>query len=177
MEADRNSHTIYGEGGAVVVESYRGDPLWLRSLRLANEWAIGLLTLIFFILILFQIFFRYVMNDSLIWSEEFVRFTLFYVVVLGLGPVADRSAHMCMDGLEKLVPPSIGYWITFAANLVSLAFQLLLIWFGVDFVFKSQLTLAPAMGISMAYVYAAIPVGAALGIIFTIVSMTRGARS
>jgi TRAP-type C4-dicarboxylate transport system permease small subunit len=149
------------------------EPGWASRIRFVNEALLAALTTLFFVLIIVQVFFRYVVNDSLVWSEELVRYTLFYVVVLGLGPVADRGAHMCMDGLDQMVPGRIATLMRSGAVLVSLSFQALLLVYGSQLTLLSWETGSPALETSMAFVYAALPVGALLGIVFTLAALAR----
>lgn len=84
------------------------SPHWLKPLSLFNvtvsRWAVNLAALLLaamVIIILSQVFFRYVLNDSLSWSEELAKFMMVWVACL-VAPWAYRenlnvAIHMFAD--------------------------------------------------------------------------------
>ena len=52
-----------------------------------------------------HVFFRYVLNESLFWAEEAVRFSMVWSVLLGSALVARDRAHIRIDVVESLLPP------------------------------------------------------------------------
>ena len=55
---------------------------------------------VYFVLVVLQVLFRYVLNRSLFWSEELVRFALIWSVMLGSAVVAYRGEHIRIDVLD-----------------------------------------------------------------------------
>jgi TRAP-type C4-dicarboxylate transport system permease small subunit len=120
------------------------------------------------VIILMQVFFRYVLNSSLIWSEETVRFEQFWVTMLAVALCADRRAHIRLEGLEHMFPPGIRPAVEKAADIVTIIACVFLFRFGVQFVMESIPTKSSAMQVSMDWAYTAMPVGAVLTILFTV---------
>ena len=49
-----------------------------------------------------QVFLRYVLNESLTWSFEFVNYEFVWLVCLGMGLVFGQNKHICVDFFCKL---------------------------------------------------------------------------
>ncbi|MBM3521787.1 MAG: TRAP transporter small permease [Alphaproteobacteria bacterium] len=118
--------------------------------------------------ILLQVFFRYVLNDSLFWSEEVVRYSLVWGVMLGSALVAYDRGHIKIDVIEAFLPPGGQRVVQFIANALSLSFCLILLWAGWTFVERTWFQNSASLGVPMRSVYLAIPIGAALEAWFTI---------
>lgn len=79
--------------------------------------AMGLMVVV----ILMQVFFRYVLNNALPWPDEAARFFMLWLVGL-MGPIAMRRGSMvAITGLQKLLPG------TFCQILISLLLLLSLL--------------------------------------------------
>ncbi len=120
-----------------------------------------------------QVVLRYVFNSSLVWSDEIIRFGLVWNVMLGAALVSLRDGHIRVDILENLLPYRARRFTQFLIHLVSLAFLLLLLFFGWKFAVRGAVQSAPVTALSMAYAYSAIAVGAALMAFFTVVTIVR----
>jgi len=142
----------------------------MRSLRRVVEAAAVLLFASYCCIILLQVFYRYVLNDSLVWSEEAVRFEQFWLVMLATGLCAQRRAHIRLEGFEAVVPRRFRRGIEVFGDCVTIGCCLFLLWTGVGLTLESVDTLSSASQISMSYVYAAMPVGAVLTILWTVMS-------
>jgi TRAP-type C4-dicarboxylate transport system permease small subunit len=142
----------------------------LDWLRLAVEAVTVALFSTYCAIVLAQVFFRYVLNDSLIWSEETVRFEQFWVIMLATGLCAYRRAHIRLEGFEAVVPRRYRRSVEVFGDVVTIACCGFLLWYGVKLVLASLETYSPAMQLSMAWPYAAMPVGAALTILWTVLS-------
>jgi TRAP-type C4-dicarboxylate transport system permease small subunit len=141
-----------------------------RTLR-----AISVLVLAaYFVLVLLQVFFRYVLNESLFWSEEIVRYGLVWGVMLGSALVGYDRAHIRIEVIENFLPPTAKRVVQFVANALTLAFCIILAWTGIDFVDRTWFQNSASLGIPMRAVYLAIPIGAALEAWFTIAAWIRG---
>lgn len=140
----------------------------LRALRRLVEATCVLLFASYCVLILVQVFYRYVLNDSLTWSEEAVRFEQFWVIMLATALCAQRRAHIRLEGFEAVVPARHRRSVEMFGDLVTIGCCLFLLWTGVELTMASVDTLSSASQVSMAWVYAAMPVGSVLIILWTV---------
>lgn len=139
--------------------------LFLTLTRLARNTlrALSCLLLAFYLtVILLQVFHRYVLNDSLFWSEEVVRYSLVWGVMLGSALVAYERGHIRIEVIEAFLPPGGQRVVQFIASSLTLAFCLILLWAGWEFVDRTWFQNSASLGVPMRSVYLAIPIGAAL---------------
>jgi TRAP-type transport system small permease protein len=102
-----------------------------------------------------------VFNGSLDWASEYSRFAVIWVVMLGAAIAFDQGAHVAIDFTDMMPPPtrrivrSLGY-------LCGIAFVAVLAWQGFRLSFATMRQISPALGIPVGYAYLAIPVGAVI---------------
>lgn len=124
---------------------------------------VSVLLLAFYLtIILLQVFFRYVLNDSLFWSEEVVRYSLVWGVMLGAALVAYERGHIRIEVIEAFLPPAGKRVVQFVANSCTLAFLLILAYAGWDFTDRTWFQNSASLEVPMRAVYLALPVGAIL---------------
>ncbi len=115
---------------------------------------------------LWQVVARFVLSQPSTWTEEAMRRLLIWSVMFGVVAAIRRGALVSVDLMLRL---SRGRWRRFVRGVVAsstIAFLLVLVWFGIDLVWRVRFqTFASLDAISMSWGYAAIPVGAALGIV------------
>lgn len=116
---------------------------------------------------------RYVFNSALTWSEEFLRFTIVWYALLSASILHKRNGHLGItiiretmpEGLQKFLRRVVIYLGTLTAVLVTV--------FGAVLVFNTRAQVTPALGISTALPYAAIPVSFFLMTLYGIVHVIR----
>jgi TRAP-type transport system small permease protein len=102
-----------------------------------------------------------VFNGSLDWASEYSRFAVIWVVMLGAAIAFDQGARVAIDFIDMMPPPtrrivrSLGY-------LCGIAFVAVLAWQGFRLSFATMRQISPALGIPVGYAYLAIPVGAVI---------------
>src|SRR5260221_10133482 len=101
---------------------------WLRT------FLVGLMAF-YFALVLTQVFFRYVLNESLFWSEEVVRYSLVWSTLLGAAVVAHQRAHIRIEILELLLPPTAKRVVHFLSDALTLSFNIILLVTGIELVY------------------------------------------
>ena len=135
--------------------------------------AIVLLLAGYLTLVLLQVFFRYVLNESLFWAEEAVRFSMVWSVLLGSAVVARDRAHIRIDVFESLLPPRMRRGFDLALDLLMIAFAIVLAVTGWQFVGRSLMQSSPALNVPMWIVYVAVPIGAMLQACFVFSVLRR----
>src|SRR5215831_14204772 len=100
---------------------------WLKTVMV-------LLMAFYFALVLTQVFFRYVLNESLFWSEEVVRYSLVWSTLMGAAVVAYQRAHIRIEVLELMLPEGPRRAVHFLADALTLAFVIILCVTGIQFV-------------------------------------------
>lgn len=63
----------------------------LSPLLALLKWSAIMLTAVMLVIMVVQVFFRYVLNDSIVWAEELSTFMMMWVAFL-VAPVLYRSA-------------------------------------------------------------------------------------
>lgn len=113
-------------------------------------------------LVIAAVFFRYVLNDPLTWTEETIVLLFTWMLFVGLASAFRTRVHIRIDALLIALPPrgrAMFGAIAVAATLATLAG---LVWFGTEQALVLAGTETPMMRISAAWGVSALPVGAAL---------------
>lgn len=101
------------------------DVHWTDSLVVFVFWVLALVVFL-------QFFTRYIMNDSLGWTEEIARFLLIAVTFIGAVIAVRRRSHIAVEFLYRWMPRPLRRVLQLVVDLVSLAFYGALTWFTVQ---------------------------------------------
>jgi len=100
-----------------------------RLVALVEWWAVCLLAGLVVVVCL-GVFFRYVLNASLVWYDEFASYMLVWLTFYGTVVADYHRRHISFDLLvDKLAPP-VRRAVDFAAELAVLGFQFVLFYYG-----------------------------------------------
>ena len=127
----------------------------------------------YFALVLLQVFYRYVLNDSLFWAEELVRGLLVWGVLIGSALVGLSRNHIRIEVLELMLPPAGRKVVVGVANALTIAFSLILLWASIELMERSWLQLSPMLEVPKWTVYMAIAAGAGLEALLMILTWNR----
>ena len=114
------------------------------------------------------VFSRYVIGRTFTWYDEIARLLFVWIVFLGAAVGVRRGAHFRLHLLVDRLPRGARRPVHVFGVLVLMVFGLLLIQQGWKLVELGQFQRTPVMGLSMQYVYASIPVGGALIILYSL---------
>lgn len=143
---------------------------YVRTIRLLAGICMGLIVIV----MITQVFFRYVLGGSLIWAEELCRYLLIWQTFLVLGLAYSRGEFVTLDFVPSALSPR-GRWILRAVMAVPIiTFLLVMAWNGYDFASRFDRQTIPALdfiwtslngeplGLSIKWVYVSVTVGLAL---------------
>jgi len=115
------------------------------------------ITMMLFIIFL-QVIFRYVFHNSLTFSEELARYLFVWTVFLGSAVVARDNGHIIVGVLTQRLKGNKARYTKIAAYIFTMTFVAILFYQGLRMMKLSSFQHSPALGISMSWVYLAIPV-------------------
>src|SRR5262245_66504224 len=80
-----------------------------------------------------QVFYRYALNDSLIWTEEVSRYLLILMTFLLVGVAFERGELVSVQFFINRLPRRIAYLLTIPVYLAIIAFLVALSFYGYRF--------------------------------------------
>jgi TRAP-type transport system small permease protein len=159
-------HLIVAKDEEVTVENYPEN--WIAF---ALFWALAFIVFL-------QFFTRYILNDSLSWTEEIARYGLMWLAFIGGAVVTRKKTHIAVELLGNLMKPSLLRTALFAAvDFVTLGFLALLAWFSIAIVGRMQSQTMTVFDLPMSYVYAGVAFGCFLMLIRQVQNVWRNARA
>ena len=121
------------------------------------------------ILVALQVIFRYVIGNSLSWSEEFARYVEVWVVYLGSAYAFGKGQHISMDILHHILPVK-GIWILDKINsCLCLFFACFCLVYSYKFMVTERSQLMASVRVPKNVAYAALFVGMILMIFYSLV--------
>lgn len=126
---------------------------------LAFWLACGLLALISG-LGMWQVLTRFVLSEPSTWTEELMRRLLVWCVMLGIAVAFRRGALVSVD---LMLRTATGWWrevVRWLITVTALGYLSVLLWQGIDLATRVRFQSFASMELSMAWAYAALPVGA-----------------
>ncbi len=137
----------------------------MKILKLIDEYlemsiCVALISVIAVVLGL-QVFMRYVMQNSLSWSEELSRYLFVWLIYIGIAYGAKIMRHIKIDASLYLFPKKWRAYVVIIGDFLFLIFCFIVIAYSVKLV-NRQIMLSqtsPAIGMPMWILYAAPAVG------------------
>lgn len=111
------------------------------------------------LLIFVQVIFRYVLNNSITWSEELARYIFIWMIWLGTSVSMKTKEHIRMDMLMNKVHGKGKIILELVSSIILLAFCIFLVKYGYDLVMSMMArgNKSVALRLPMWIVYSSLP--------------------
>ena len=131
-------------------------------------WSAGIGLVLMTCFVAWQVFCRYVLNDSPSWTEPGSVMLMSWFIFLGAAVGIRENYHLGFDVLLYLLPKGGKKWLRMISDLVALAFGVGMIWYGAQLVSLTWNTVLPSLAISGAWDYVPLVAGGILVVLFTL---------
>jgi TRAP-type C4-dicarboxylate transport system permease small subunit len=132
-----------------------------------TDWILVFLFAFIVIVMTVSIFYRYVLNSSLSWSDEVLRFSFVWFTFLGSVILFRDNTHIRIDFLrDKMSPKMLAVTEKFGRFMVA-GFYLFLLVAGIIWVFETQGTQMSSLRLPLnLFFYSAVPVTSAIALYY-----------
>ncbi len=97
-----------------------------QEMSLSDLSAEGVVAFVLFwalsIIVFVQFFSRYVLNDSIGWTEEIARYLLILVAFVGAAVAVQRNSHIFVEFFYRYLPPALGLWLSRLVDVLRIGF-------------------------------------------------------
>ena len=122
-----------------------------------------------------QVVSRYILNSPTTFSEEFLRYSLIWVTMIGGAYVFHLKKHIAIEMFVERFSKGIQKRIRQLALLFLVLFSLIvMVYGGIQIVSLTMSQQTVSLGIPMGYVYLSLPISGALITWFTVVELVTG---
>lgn len=111
------------------------------------------------IIVLAQVFFRYVLGDALTWSEEASRFLMVWLTFLASTVAYLEKSHVALDIISGSLNVRFKRLLNIALHSLSFVLIVIMLWKSTAMVMRGLSISTASLPFSMAYAYAALPCG------------------
>lgn len=126
---------------------------------------------------LYQILARFVFQQPAEWSEVLIRFTLIWMVFLGVPAAFRQGAMVCVDLAYRKGGPGLRRALDWLIAITALVLVAVIVRYGFDYAYRARFqTISGLESFSMTWAYLALPVGglfSVLGIVGCLVDPRR----
>lgn len=139
----------------------------------AALWVSGVGLVLMTVLIACQVFWRYVLNDSISWTEPGSVMVMGWFIFLGAAVGIREGYHLSFDIMLHLVPDRVKLWMRTVSDLVVIAFGIGMTVYGTQLAVLAAPNVLPSLGISGAFDFMPIVAGGVLVVLFSIERIAR----
>ena len=133
-----------------------------------NRGLLGLIAFIFglvTLLTIYQVFARYVLNSPLVWSEEIIRYSMVWIVLLGTAIALRKGLLISVEVILQVVPKKLKKILEIIIVGLNVVFLSFLIIYGMELIHITSGQKVGALDLPVSVIYWAVPVSGAIGII------------
>lgn len=114
------------------------------------------------VIIIIQVFSRYILGSSLSWSEESARYLFIWVVMLGASMGVKEGFHVSVTLFKEKLPVKMQHLLDILYTVILGIMAAAMMVFGWELARSVAIQLSPAIRLSMFWVYLSIPVSGLL---------------
>ncbi|HZH61483.1 MAG TPA: TRAP transporter small permease [Metabacillus sp.] len=137
-----------------------------------EEYILIVLSICTVIIVFTQVFMRYVLGESLTWSEEVARYLFIWMIYVGVSYGVQKDKHLGVDAFPMMFEKKGRIIIDMIASFSFFVFAVVMTYYGFDIVLKVTRESA-ALELPLEWVYAAPVVGMVLTSIRLIQKLVR----
>ena len=142
-----------------------------RLIALVEWWAVVLLILMVAVVCL-GVFFRYYLNASLVWYDEFASYLLVWLTFYGAVVASYRRRHIGFEVVLNKFRPETRRIFDFISELFVLGFQIVLFYYGWQLVEKMGVDTAISLPwVKMAWIYSVLPITGGLMLLISVMRL------
>jgi len=123
------------------------------------NWVLAIILTIMLVVVSAQVWYRFVLNDPLTWSEEVARYLFVWISFIGSAVGVRSHVHLGIDLIDKILSPRGRMIMTLVVNLLIQIFLVIVIYWGIRILQVVHFQKSASLGIPMTYPYLAVPVG------------------
>lgn len=140
----------------------------LSRLSTLSLWLAGIGLVVMTAMVAWQVFCRYVLNDSPSWTEPGAVMLMSWFIFLGAAVGVRENYHLGFDVLLYVLPPSGKKWLRMISDVVAFAFGVGMVWYGSQLVGLTWNTTLPSLGISGGWDYVPLVAGGVMICLFSL---------
>lgn len=138
-------------------------------------WLAGTCLVLMTATIAAQVFWRYVLNNSLVWSEPGSVMIMGWFIFLGAAVGIREGYHLSFDVLLYFLPARAKAVLYSLSDLAVGTFGAGMAWYGLQLAAKTAGNKLPSLGISGAFDFAPLVAGGVLVVLFSLERLARRA--
>ena len=104
------------------------------------------------VILMAHIIFRYVLNNSLTWSEELLKIMLVWFGMMSVAVLAARREHVAIVVFKEHMPKKVQNFLTKLTQLIIVGICVFMVIIGIQYCMKAGFRLTPALRIPVAFV-------------------------
>jgi TRAP-type C4-dicarboxylate transport system permease small subunit len=144
----------------------------LRKLVAALEWWSVVLLVMMVALVCVGVFFRYVLNASLAWYDEFATYLLVWLTFYGTIVASYRRRHIDFEVIVDRFTPGARRIVDAVSEFFVLVFQVVLFYYGWELVQKMGDERAVSLPwVKMGWIYSVLPISGACMLLISAVRL------
>lgn len=149
------------------------ERLLRRLIDLVEWWAVLLLVLMVVVVSL-GVFFRYVVNQALVWYDEFASYLLVWLTFYAAVVASYRRRHIGFEVVMDQLVPLTRRVLEFVGESCVLGFQFVLFYYGWVLTGKMGDESAVSLDwVKMGWVYSVLPIAGGLMLVISLVRLVR----
>ncbi len=149
--------------------------LWTGRVARLGLWTAGIGLVLMTALIAAQVFWRYILNDSIVWTEPASVMIMGWFIFLGAAVGIREGYHLSFDVVLYVLPHRIKMILFSISDIAVSLFGFGMVWFGWQLATKTAGNKLPSLGISGAFDFVPIVAGGVLIVLFSVERVFRRA--
>ena len=149
-------------------DSLKSTANFLGKVSSLSLWLAGIGLVLMTCFVAWQVFCRYILNDSPSWTEPGSVMLMSWFIFLGAAVGVRENYHLGFDVLLYVLPKGGKKWLRMTSDIVAFAFGIGMVWYGSQLVGLTWNTTLPSLGISGGWDYVPVVAGGALVVLFTL---------
>lgn len=147
------------------------DRFFRRLINLVEWWAV-LLLILMVVVVFLGVFFRYVLNASLVWYDEFASYLLVWLTFYGAVVALYRQRHIGFELVVDRLESGTRRLIDIIGECFVLGFQFVLFYYGWLLTEKmGDETAVSLVWVKMSWVYSVLPITGGLMLLISLVRL------
>jgi len=134
----------------------------MNGIHLGSVGLAILLLLAMAVIIIINVFMRYVLNSGIRWAEEISKLLMVWFTFIGMAVGIKQGLHISLHLLPKNLPRGLELFLTFLKDIITLAIGVVFLVYGWRLVETTSTSIMPGSELPSSLLYLILPIASVL---------------